>query len=180
MKRLTGSDENCTLACFVKKTEETTLLWFKNEEIVNQSNSGISLLVKVLEQDFGSSYRCVVSNPADEQSLVVDGKIFCSEQNSTDSRKFQCEFSRFKGYCHWPMLFGVFCWCWLFCLTDIPAVVILSLLIVIVTSVALIKWKCFNNKRTTNHTEGMYLFVYSLCCTTDFVQFKCQHMLINC
>uniref|UniRef100_A0A3Q3WK52 Ig-like domain-containing protein n=1 Tax=Mola mola TaxID=94237 RepID=A0A3Q3WK52_MOLML len=102
-------DENCTLACFVKKTEETTLLWFKNEEIVNQSSSGISLLVKVLEQDFGSSYRCVVSNPADEQSIVVDGKIFCSEQNSTDSRKFQCEFSRFKGYCHWPMLFGVFC-----------------------------------------------------------------------
>ena len=109
MKRLTGNDENCTLACFVKKSEETTLLWFKNEEVVNKSSSGISLLVKVLEQDLESSYRCVVSNPADNQSIVVDVKIFCSEQKSTDSRRFQREFSRFKGYCHWPMLFVVFC-----------------------------------------------------------------------
>ncbi|XP_078146943.1 uncharacterized protein LOC139916070 isoform X2 [Centroberyx gerrardi] len=76
--------DSCTLVCFVEKAHETTLYWIKGEEILNQTSTGPSLPLTVDKQDFNSSYRCVAANPADEKTLPVNVKTFCSEENNTD------------------------------------------------------------------------------------------------
>ncbi|XP_071379742.1 SLAM family member 7-like [Centroberyx affinis] len=79
------SADSCTLVCFVEKAHETTLYWIKGEEILNQTSTGPSLPLTVDKQDFNSSYRCVAANPAaDEKTLPVNVKTFCSEENNTD------------------------------------------------------------------------------------------------
>ncbi|XP_071379745.1 SLAM family member 7-like isoform X2 [Centroberyx affinis] len=79
------SADSCTLVCFVEKAHETTLYWIKGEEILNQTSTGPSLPLTVDKQDFSSSYRCVAANPAaDEKTLPVNAKTFCSEENNTD------------------------------------------------------------------------------------------------
>ncbi|XP_071379749.1 SLAM family member 7-like [Centroberyx affinis] len=79
------SADSCTLVCFVEKAHETTLYWIKGEEILNQTSTGPSLPLTVDKQDFNSSYRCVAANPADdEETLPVNIKTFCSEENNTD------------------------------------------------------------------------------------------------
>ncbi|XP_071379741.1 CD48 antigen-like [Centroberyx affinis] len=79
------SADSCTLVCSVEKAHETTLCWIKGEEILNQTSTGPSLPLTVDKQDFNSSYRCVAANPAaDEKTLPVNVKTFCSEENNTD------------------------------------------------------------------------------------------------
>uniref|UniRef100_A0A3Q3FM07 Uncharacterized LOC110005905 n=1 Tax=Labrus bergylta TaxID=56723 RepID=A0A3Q3FM07_9LABR len=58
------SAESCSFLCLVKKTEETTLLWYKDEEIINQSSSALSLPLTVHRHDVTSSYRCTVAPSA--------------------------------------------------------------------------------------------------------------------
>ncbi|XP_053183598.1 uncharacterized protein LOC128366852 [Scomber japonicus] len=70
------STESCILLCSVDKAE-TTLLWYKDEEILNQSSSALSLPLTVHKQDFRSSYRCVAANPAENKTLHVNIKTSC-------------------------------------------------------------------------------------------------------
>uniref|UniRef100_A0A3Q3GIR3 Ig-like domain-containing protein n=1 Tax=Labrus bergylta TaxID=56723 RepID=A0A3Q3GIR3_9LABR len=76
------SAESCSFLCLVKKTEETTLLWYKDEEIINQSSSALSLPLTVHRHDVNSSYRCVAANPAENKTLHVDVRNICVELNS--------------------------------------------------------------------------------------------------
>ncbi|XP_044202543.1 uncharacterized protein LOC122979279 isoform X2 [Thunnus albacares] len=85
VKRLSVSAESCILLCSVEKAEETTLLWYKDKEILNQSSSALSLPLTVHKQDSNSSYRCVAANPADNKTLPVNITTSCNEQNDTDN-----------------------------------------------------------------------------------------------
>uniref|UniRef100_A0A3Q3LN77 Ig-like domain-containing protein n=1 Tax=Labrus bergylta TaxID=56723 RepID=A0A3Q3LN77_9LABR len=76
------SAESCSFLCLVNKTEETTLLWYKDEEIINQSSSALSLPLTVHRHDDTSSYRCVAANPAENKTLHVDVRNICVELNS--------------------------------------------------------------------------------------------------
>ncbi|XP_053183587.1 CD48 antigen-like [Scomber japonicus] len=76
------STESCILLCSVDKAE-TTLLWYKDEEILNQSSSALSLPLTVHKQDFNSSYRCVAANPAEHKTLHVNITTSC--WNITDN-----------------------------------------------------------------------------------------------
>ncbi|XP_030598213.1 uncharacterized protein LOC115789126 [Archocentrus centrarchus] len=84
VKKVTVSSEICSLLCSVDK--ETTLLWFKDEEILNQSSSALSLPLTVQQQDFSSSYRCVAANPAENKTVTVNVKAICggNDTNSSD------------------------------------------------------------------------------------------------
>ncbi|KAM7393557.1 hypothetical protein PAMP_020420 [Pampus punctatissimus] len=79
------SAESCILLCSVEKIEETTLLWYKDEEILNQNSSVFSLPLTVHQQDFNSFYRCVAANPAEKKTLPVSVSTFCSQQNKSES-----------------------------------------------------------------------------------------------
>ncbi|XP_038570502.1 CD48 antigen-like isoform X2 [Micropterus salmoides] len=79
------SADSCTLLCLVEKAEETSLLWYKDEEIVNQSSSALSLPLTVHKQDFSSSYRCVAANPAENKTHAVHVTTSCSGQNDTET-----------------------------------------------------------------------------------------------
>ncbi|XP_049426591.1 CD48 antigen-like [Epinephelus fuscoguttatus] len=83
---LSVSADGCTLLCFVKKAEEATLSWYKDEEILNQTGSVLSLPLTVHSQDFSFSYRCVATNPAENKTRPVDITTLCSDQNNTDNR----------------------------------------------------------------------------------------------
>ncbi|KAL7404404.1 hypothetical protein ABVT39_014218 [Epinephelus coioides] len=83
---LSVSADGCTLLCFVKKAEEATLSWHKDEEILNQTGSVLSLPLTVHSQDFSFSYRCVAANPAENKTRPVNVTALCSDQNNTDSR----------------------------------------------------------------------------------------------
>ncbi|XP_029138620.2 uncharacterized protein [Labrus bergylta] len=76
------SAESCSFLCLVNKTEETTLLWYKDEEIINQSSSALSLPLTVHRHDDTSSYRCVAANPAENKTLHVDVRNICSPGGS--------------------------------------------------------------------------------------------------
>ncbi|KAF3687120.1 T-lymphocyte surface antigen Ly-9 [Channa argus] len=71
--------ESCFLLCSVDKAEETKLLWYKDEEVVNQSSSALSLPLTVHKQDFNYSYRCVAANDIEEKTLSVDIQLFCGQ-----------------------------------------------------------------------------------------------------
>ncbi|XP_051242127.1 uncharacterized protein LOC127355358 isoform X2 [Dicentrarchus labrax] len=90
VKSVSVSTESCILLCWVEKAEGTTLLWYKDEEIVNQSSSALSLPLTVLKQDFNSSYRCVSANPAENKTAPVNVSTTCSGQISTSSSNRQC------------------------------------------------------------------------------------------
>ncbi|XP_047432394.1 uncharacterized protein LOC125000770 [Mugil cephalus] len=77
------SSESCSLLCSVDPAEETTLSWYKDEKIMNQSSPTVFL--SVLKQDFNSSFRCVASNPAENKTLPVDVTMFCREKKSQGS-----------------------------------------------------------------------------------------------
>ncbi|XP_047432372.1 CD48 antigen-like [Mugil cephalus] len=83
--KLNLSSESCSLLCSVDPAEETTLSWYKDEEILNQSSSAVSLLLSVHEHDFSSSFRCVASNPAENKTLPVNVTMFCREKQSQGS-----------------------------------------------------------------------------------------------
>ncbi|XP_062297052.1 CD48 antigen-like [Scomber scombrus] len=76
------STDSCILLCSVDKAE-TTLLWYKDEEILNQSSSALSLPLTVHKQDFNSSYRCEASNPAENKTLHVNITTSC--RNNADA-----------------------------------------------------------------------------------------------
>ncbi|XP_074554038.1 uncharacterized protein LOC141810409 [Halichoeres trimaculatus] len=79
--KLNVSTESCTLLCEVQKAEETTLYWYRNEEIVNQSSLALSLPLTV--EDFRSSYRCVSENPAENKTVPVNIKTLCGERHDS-------------------------------------------------------------------------------------------------
>lgn len=124
------SSEICSLLCSVDK--ETTLLWFKDEEILNQSSSALSLPLTVQQQDFSSSYRCVAANPAENKTLTVDVKTFCAE-NDTNSSKYPEQ----RNY---TILFVVFS--------------ILLALVVIVVALIIKQKYLTENKRTNGQAQG--------------------------
>uniref|UniRef100_UPI0037E96722 uncharacterized protein n=1 Tax=Semicossyphus pulcher TaxID=241346 RepID=UPI0037E96722 len=76
------SAESCTLLCLVKTAEETTLLLYKDEDILNQSSSALSLPLTLHRQDLTSSYRCVAANPAEEKTLHVNVTTSCATGDS--------------------------------------------------------------------------------------------------
>ncbi|XP_055362435.1 uncharacterized protein LOC114851797 isoform X2 [Betta splendens] len=71
-----GSD-SCVLLCEVVNAEETTLLWYKDDEVVKQNSSAPSLSLTVHEQDYKSSYRCVAANPAEHKAEPVNVEETC-------------------------------------------------------------------------------------------------------
>ncbi|XP_069023425.1 CD48 antigen-like isoform X2 [Embiotoca jacksoni] len=79
------SSNSCSLMCSVDGAEETTLSWYRDEKIVIQNNSAVSLSLTVLRQDYNSSHRCVATNPAQEKTLEVDVKTSCGHKD-TESR----------------------------------------------------------------------------------------------
>lgn len=81
--KLNSSSESCSLLCRVDR--ETTLLWFKDEQMLNQSSSALSLPLTVHKQDFSSSYRCVAANPAEEKTLPVRVRTTCGDTDDTNS-----------------------------------------------------------------------------------------------
>ncbi|KAG8015005.1 Ig kappa chain C region, partial [Nibea albiflora] len=86
------STESCTLLCSVEKAGELlTLSWYKDEEIVIQNSSALSLSLTVHKQDFSSSYRCVAANPAEEKTVTVDVKTSCGEETSTGNVERLCD-----------------------------------------------------------------------------------------
>ncbi|XP_071361840.1 CD48 antigen-like [Trachinotus anak] len=86
VKQLSVTTESCTLLCVVDKAENTTLLWYKDEEILNQSSSALSLPLTVHKKDYISSYSCEAASPAEKKTLSVNVKTTCTEQTHTDSR----------------------------------------------------------------------------------------------
>ncbi|KAL3995791.1 integrin alpha 7 [Sarotherodon galilaeus] len=91
VKKVSVSSESCSLLCLVDR--ETTLLWFKDEQMLNQSSSALSLPLTVHKQDFSSSYRCVAANPAENKTLPVHVNTTCGDTNndtnsSTEPRNY--------------------------------------------------------------------------------------------
>uniref|UniRef100_A0A1A8HWU6 Ig-like domain-containing protein n=1 Tax=Nothobranchius kuhntae TaxID=321403 RepID=A0A1A8HWU6_NOTKU len=76
VKRLAGTSDGCRLLCSVEK--RTSLLWYKDEEILNQNHSVFSLLITVQNQDQNSSYRCVSANPADSKTHHLNVRESCA------------------------------------------------------------------------------------------------------
>lgn len=83
VKKVSVSSESCSLLCRVDR--ETTLLWFKDEQMLNQSSSALSLPLTVHKQDFSSSYRCVAANPAEEKTLPVRVRTTCGDTDDNDT-----------------------------------------------------------------------------------------------
>ncbi|XP_026025420.1 uncharacterized protein LOC113023550 [Astatotilapia calliptera] len=83
VKKVSVSSESCSLLCRVDR--ETTLLWFKDEQMLNQSSSALSLPLTVHKQDFSSSYRCVAANPAEEKTLPVHVRTTCGDTDDNDT-----------------------------------------------------------------------------------------------
>ncbi|XP_018548898.1 uncharacterized protein LOC108894777 isoform X2 [Lates calcarifer] len=134
VKRLSVSTESCTLLCAVDQAAETTLLWYKDEEKLNESSSALPLPLIIHRQDFNSSYRCVAASPAEKKTLSVTVKTLCEHNhtNSTDDIRHKRHHT--------------------------VGIVISILSVVIVTLVAFfIKWKCLDkNKRITRQTQGRF------------------------
>ncbi|XP_030605534.1 uncharacterized protein LOC115794248 [Archocentrus centrarchus] len=124
------SSEICSLLCSVDK--ETTLLWFKDEEILNQSSSALSLPLTVQQQDFSSSYRCVAANPAETKTVTVNVKAICGG-NDTNSSDYPAQ----RNYI---ILFAVFS--------------IVSALVVIVVALIIKQKYLTENKRTNGQAQG--------------------------
>ncbi|XP_049901548.1 uncharacterized protein LOC126391020 isoform X1 [Epinephelus moara] len=125
---LSVSADGCTLLCFVKKAEEATLSWYKDEEILNQTGSVLSLPLTVHSQDFSFSYRCVAANLAENKTRPVNVTTLCSDQNNTDSRSNM-------NTRQYVIVIGI------------PIVLAVILLFVIT-------WKCLDkNKRTIKQTQ---------------------------
>ncbi|KAM4750922.1 CD48 antigen-like [Anableps anableps] len=72
----TVSSDSCWLICSVDK--QASLLWIKDQDILNQSRSALSLPVTVRKEDRGSSYRCVAANPAENKTLHVNVTTSCA------------------------------------------------------------------------------------------------------
>ncbi|KAK2815555.1 hypothetical protein Q5P01_026022 [Channa striata] len=85
VKTVSVNPESCFLLCFVDKGEDTTLLWYKEKEVVNQSSSALSLPLTVHKEEFRSSYRCEAATPAEEKTLSVDVNSLCGQTNTTSS-----------------------------------------------------------------------------------------------
>lgn len=83
VKKVSVSSESCSLLCLVDR--ETTLLWFKDQQMLNQSSSALSLPLTVHKQDFSSSYRCVAANPAEDKTLPVHVNTTCGDTDDNDN-----------------------------------------------------------------------------------------------
>ncbi|XP_015256945.1 PREDICTED: uncharacterized protein LOC107102246 [Cyprinodon variegatus] len=117
---LTVSSEICWLLCSVDNP--TSLLWYKDEEILNQSSSAVSLPITVYRNDRDSSYRCVAANPAGNKTFHLDVRTSCgfNETESSDHERY-----------HW---------------TVIP--VVIGVLLCAVLLIYLLKWKLPETKTT--------------------------------
>ncbi|KAM4750921.1 uncharacterized protein FYW61_005930 [Anableps anableps] len=92
----TVSSDSCWLICSVDK--QASLLWIKDQDILNQSRSALSLPVTVRKEDRNSSYRCVAANPAENKTLHVNVTTSCalSRAGSGDNHRD-----------YWPLITGV-------------------------------------------------------------------------
>ncbi|XP_015255576.1 PREDICTED: uncharacterized protein LOC107101249 [Cyprinodon variegatus] len=88
VETLTVSSESCWLICSVDNL--TSLLWYKDEEILNQSSSAVYLPITVYRQDRDSSYRCVAANLAGNKTLHVNVTTFCwfNKKESSDHQRY--------------------------------------------------------------------------------------------
>ncbi|XP_076001600.1 CD48 antigen-like isoform X1 [Genypterus blacodes] len=78
------SADSCTLVCLVEKGDETTLLWYRGEERVNQISSDLSLSLTLHKQDFNSTFKCVAANPAEEKFISVNATVSCGQDNTEE------------------------------------------------------------------------------------------------
>ncbi|XP_074541924.1 signaling lymphocytic activation molecule-like [Halichoeres trimaculatus] len=85
VRKLNVSTESCTLLCEVQEAEETTLFWYRDTEILNQSSLALSLPLTV--EDFTPSYRCVAENPAENKTVYVNARPLC-DPGGANSRRF--------------------------------------------------------------------------------------------
>ncbi|XP_013873754.1 CD48 antigen isoform X2 [Austrofundulus limnaeus] len=69
------SSDSCKLLCSVDK--QVTLVWYRDQEILNQSSSELSLPVTVHKHNRHSDYKCVAANPADRKTLQVNLEESC-------------------------------------------------------------------------------------------------------
>ncbi|XP_061580218.1 T-lymphocyte surface antigen Ly-9-like [Cololabis saira] len=121
--RLNVTSDSCSLLCSVDK--ETTLSWYKDDQMVNQSSSASSLTLIVHKQDAKSSFRCVSASPAEEKSLQVHVSTSCWTDDTGDhSRRY------------WIIIAVIVCF-------------------IIVSSVLCLVMKYFQQKKKTpRHTQG--------------------------
>ncbi|XP_069023421.1 T-lymphocyte surface antigen Ly-9-like isoform X1 [Embiotoca jacksoni] len=126
------SSNSCSLMCSVDGAEETTLSWYRDEKIVIQNNSAVSLPLTVLRRDFKSSHRCVATNPAQEKTLEVDVKTSCGH-NDTENRDD-------KDKRHHKILIGI--------------IISIVCTVVLIPAVLIFKWKYIDQKKmTTRETQ---------------------------
>ncbi|XP_070774699.1 T-lymphocyte surface antigen Ly-9-like [Enoplosus armatus] len=138
---LSVSAVSCILLCLVEGAEETTLLWYKGEELVNRSSSARSLPLEVHRLDFNSSYRCVAANPAEEKARPVDVTTLCRGQTGSDSRGDADARHRLIIIAV-SLVFAVF-------------VLVATIIIIIM------KWKCLDkNTRIATQTDVQYTDVH--------------------
>lgn len=143
VKKVSVSSESCSLLCWVDR--ETTLLWFKDEQMLNQSSSALSLPLTVHKQDFNSSYRCVAANPAEEKTLPVHVRTTCGDTDDNDTNSLteprNCEII---SNCDFKHVVHCVCWRLISCLTDNILIIIfcvLSATLIIIIIVIIMKRK---------------------------------------
>lgn len=158
--KLNSSSESCSLLCWVDR--ETTLLWFKDEQMLNQSSSALSLPLTVHKQDFSSSYRCVAANPAEEKTLPVRVRTTCGDTDDNDTNSSNkprnCEII---SNCDFKHVVHCVCWHLISCLTDNILIIICVLLVVMIILATFIiksKYLSRNKTKTNGQAQGRYLF----------------------
>ncbi|XP_015260492.1 PREDICTED: uncharacterized protein LOC107104890 [Cyprinodon variegatus] len=107
VETLTVSSEICWLICSVDNL--TPLLWYKDEEILNQSISAVSLSITVYRNDRDSSYRCVAANPAGNKTLHVNLTTFCWF-NETESSDHQSQYWAPLVFSSFILIFTLVVW----------------------------------------------------------------------
>ncbi|KAM3624368.1 uncharacterized protein V6R79_022559 [Siganus canaliculatus] len=86
------SADSCMLLCSVDRAEHTTLLWYKGQEVVNESRAALSLNLTLHLQDFNSYYRCVAVNPAENKTSPETVCRAKQQKTDTTTRTYVAEF----------------------------------------------------------------------------------------
>nr|XP_046228677.1 uncharacterized protein LOC124050313 isoform X2 [Scatophagus argus] len=136
VRPLNVSAGSCTLLCFVEEAKETTLLWYRDDDVVKKSSFALPLPLTVHQQNFSSSYRCVAVNPAEQKTLPVSFVTSCPGLNQKDNNN--------RSY--WRVGISVS----------------ISLIVILVACIFMWmwKWKWYDkNKRTTSQTQDSLLSV---------------------
>ncbi|XP_058496806.1 uncharacterized protein LOC131467097 isoform X2 [Solea solea] len=113
--------------CTQFHSEETTLSWNRDEQIVNSSSSALPLPLTVQLQDFSSQYNCVAENPAERKSHALTVETLCSTDTTDVNNN--------NNYRHYI----------------IPLIIVYT--VISVPAVFIIMKICFNYKTTTKQTQ---------------------------